>query len=68
MGCEQSGADQALYVLTRYGHFLFVMVCVDDILLLVDAEQAFEMILNHFRDHFDIRADRITDKFLGFSV
>lgn len=68
LGCERCEADQMLYIYRFDNQFVFLVVYVDDILMVADDEASFEWVLDAFRACFEIRATRVVDKFLCFTV
>lgn len=67
-GFEQSMADPTLYVWKDGKEFVIVVVYVDDIPLFGSSNGAIDKVVEHFKQHFEVRVDEHITKFLGFTI
>lgn len=64
----QSKAYLTLYVLTRGGMFVMVLVYVDDTFLSAGRIESFALVVKYAKQSFKVWVDSKVEKFLGFSV
>lgn len=48
--------------------FVFVVLYVDDIPLLGSSNGAIDKVVEHFKQHFEVRVDEHITKFLAFTI
>ena len=68
LGCVQSNADASLYFLKTANGLAFILVYVDDVLLLAKVNALIEQVAIKFQNRFEIRIERNVTKFLGMII
>lgn len=66
--CEKNNADPRLYLSKRDSSFMFLVVYVDDIMLMSSSSTAADDVIRSFSEKFEIRVTKGTDRFLGATV
>lgn len=67
MGCE-SDADPILYTLRDGERFVFLVVYVDDIVLILNKHSGIDYIVAKFSNTFEIWVSKTIERFLGLSI
>lgn len=67
-GCEQSPADQTVYLRKIGTTFVVPVRCVDDILLFSYTKKSSTDVIKHSSSHFQLQISKIIDKLFGFSI
>ena len=68
MGCIVSAADRSLYILQCTEGVIFILVYVDDMLLIGKSVESLTVLVSSIARHFDIRREKSVSKFLGMVI
>lgn len=68
LGCIQSNADASLYFLKTANGLVFILVYVNDVLLLAKVKALIEQVAIKFQNRFEISIERNLTKFLGIII